>query len=373
MALALLWQWTTVRVNYAGHWSALFETGARARVPASLDGEAIYRFAGSAGYDGQAYHYIAHDPWLRREDLRNAVDEPRLRYRRILVPGMAWALALGQSGAVDAAYFAVCLLWIGLGVWWSARVCQKFNAPAAWGFAFLLAPAVLVSLDRMVVDAALAALTVAFVLYLDRAGWRLWAVLAAAALSRETGCVLALAYCGHLALGRRWNATLRYASAVTPAAAWYLYVVLHTSGYDYHESFVPLASLVGSMLHPPSYPPGTPLAGLVQAADVLALAGALLAFALTVYLLLGLRRRDAVALAALCFTLTGIFSQRPDQWQQVFDFGRVYTPLLLLLAVQSLHRRRAYWLAPWVLMLPRVGMQFAPQVAAIARAMGVHG
>src|SRR5271165_6866236 len=102
IALALLWQWATVTVNYGGNWTALFETGALANVPASLGNENIYRFRASAGFDGQAYHYIAHDPFLRHADLRAAVDEPRLRYRRILVPGLAWLLAAGQPGAVDA-------------------------------------------------------------------------------------------------------------------------------------------------------------------------------------------------------------------------------------------------------------------------------
>jgi hypothetical protein len=369
MALALLWQWATVTVNYGGNWSALFETGALADVPASLENERLYRFQASRGYDGQAYHYIAHDPFLRRADLRAAVDEPRLRYRRILVPGLAWLLAFGQSGAVDLAYFAVCLLFSGLGVWWSSRLCLRLGFPAAFGLAFLLAPAVLVALDRMVVDVALAALTVAFVLYLERPGARLWLVLAAAALSRETGWFLVLAYCAHLAVERRWTAALRYASACAPAAAWYLYVALHTAGFDYGEQFIPLASTLGAIFHPQAYPAGTPLPGIVQAADILALAGALAAFVLAVYLIAGLRRIGPESFAALCFTLTGIFSQRPDQWQQVFDFGRVYTPLLLLLAVQAMRRRQMYWLAPWLMMTPRVAMQFAPQVAAVARSL----
>jgi hypothetical protein len=263
-------------------------------------------------------------------------------------------------------------------------------------------------MDRMVVDVALAALTVAFALYSEHAGWRLWFVLSAAALSRETGILLLAGYCLHLAIrasrkvasaaessgplrapsltevrlsgeatGRNpivrqasgWSEALRYALAGAPAAVWSLYVASRTAAFDYGERFTPLSSIVSMMLHPPSYPPGTPLASIVQSADVLALAGAPMAFALILYLIAMRRGAGAVSLAALCFALTGIFSQRPDQWGQVFDFGRVYTPLLLLLAVEAMRRRQFYWLAPWLMMTPRVLMQFAPQVAAVARAL----
>lgn len=368
MALVLAWQWTTVRVNYGGNWSALFETGGDARVPKSLAAEKLYRFAGSGGFDGQQYHYIAHDPFLRTPDLRASVDEPRLRYRRILLPALAWALALGQSSWIDRAYFAVCLAFIGLGVWWASRLAIKLSFAPAWGLAFLVAPAVLVTVDRMVADAALAALTVAFFYYLDRAGWKLWLVLAAAALTRETGILLAASYCVYLAANRRWRLALSYAAALAPAAAWYLYVASKTSPFDYHESFLPLASTIGAMLRPAVYP-ASRFASSVQAADALALAGALAAFALTAFVALTARPLPPENAAMLCFTLLGVFSQRPDQWRQVFDFGRVYTPLLLLLAIEAMRRRRWYLAAPWLMMLPRVAMQFAPQIEGVARAL----
>lgn len=367
MCVALGWQYTTVTANYGGNWTALFETGALARVPDSLAGEHIFRFGGSSGYDGQAYHLIAHDPLLRNANIRAAVDDPGLRYRRILVPGLAWLFAIGQAGGIDAAYIAVCLLFIGLGVYCSAQLCARHEFPPAYGLAFLLAPAVLVTIDRMVVDAALAALTVAFLLLLDRPGRRLWLVLAAAALTRETGVLLVIACCGSLALRRKWRTLPRYASAVIPAAAWYVYVASRARAEPYPERFTPLTSIVAGMLHPQAYPPGTPLAAWVQAGDVLALAGALAAFSLAFYLFAGPRRFEPDALAALGFALLGVFSQRPDQWWQVFDFGRVYTPLLLLLAAQALRTRQVYWVAPWLMMLPRVAMQFAPQALGIVR------
>lgn len=51
---------------------------------------------GSPGYDGQFAYYIARDPaggWRQ-------CDVPAYRYQRIMYPLLAWALALGQPGAV---------------------------------------------------------------------------------------------------------------------------------------------------------------------------------------------------------------------------------------------------------------------------------
>jgi hypothetical protein len=53
----------------------------------------------------------------------------------------------------------------------------------------------------------------------------------------------------------------------------------------------------------------------------------------------------------------------------VYDFGRVYTPLLILLAARGLKSRSVIlFLAPWLLMLPRIGMQLLPQAMGIASA-----
>ena len=141
------------------------------------------------------YHYIAHDPWITRGAV-TAMDDPALRYRRILVPALAWALALGRDSAIHAAYFAVILGFVFLGVYWLARAMLIQGRHPAWGLMFVLMPAALVSMDRMTVDVALAALTVGFVLYSSDEGprWKLLLILACAALARETGLLLTAGY-----------------------------------------------------------------------------------------------------------------------------------------------------------------------------------
>src|SRR5437016_3992862 len=99
------WQALTVHYSYGGNWTALFCTGSGLPTPPALNSEHIYLFPGP-GYDGQFFHYMAHDPLLRRH-ISASIDNPKLRCRRLLVPGLAYLLALGQDRYIDAAYIGV--------------------------------------------------------------------------------------------------------------------------------------------------------------------------------------------------------------------------------------------------------------------------
>jgi hypothetical protein len=181
------WQAAFVEFKFGGNWTALFLSGDQFPLPPSLAGDGVYRFPGSHGYDGQFYHFIAHDPLLLT-DAVNYVDSPELRWRRILVPGLAHILALGQPGWIDSAYVAVALAAIFLGVYWLAGFSRLHDLPAYFGLAFLAVPAVLVAIERMTVDVALAALAVGFIYY-GREGpmWAFYTMLMLAPLARETG------------------------------------------------------------------------------------------------------------------------------------------------------------------------------------------
>jgi hypothetical protein len=362
-----LWQWATVTANYGGNWTALFCTGAIQCHPPLVASEHIYLFTNSTGFDGQFYHYIAHDPFLR-SDLKNYVDDPRLRYHRILIPLLAYALALGQSRWIDRAYELVCLLSFGLGVYWSSRFAQNAGLAPAWGLLFLLMPAIPITLDRLVVDAGLAALTAAFLYYSRSASrWslpKLFLVLTCAALTRETGFLLVLGYCGYLAWRRQFRMAGVFLLSAAPAIAWYGYVQLQTTGMAYPVSLIPLSAILQVLGHPTKYPAGTPLAGVVVMADYLALAGVLLAFWLAFVWLIR-TPGDPIRLTAALFAALAVVFQRADHWQNVYDFGRVYTPVLLCLSAIGAEQRDPWLLLPVAMMLPRIAIQFAPQVLGI--------
>jgi len=360
-----VWQWATVTANYGGNWTALFCTGSVQPHPPLVAQEHVYLFVNSAGYDGQLYHYIAHDP-LMRSDLKFYVDDPRLRYRRILVPLLAYAVAVGRSEWVDPAYELVFLISIGLGVYWSCRFGQQVGLPAPWGLLFLLMPAVPIAMDRLVVDAGLATLTAAFLCYGRSPSWRLFLVLACAALTRETGLLLILAYCAYLLQRREFRIASIFLLSALPAVAWYFYVQTRTTGKPYDVSLIPLSAILQALENPWSYPAGTPFVGVVHLADYIALAGVLMGFGLVLYSYLR-EPSDPLLIAALLFVLTGLVFQRTDQWENVYSFGRLYTPPLLCLSAVAAQHRKPWLLAPVAMILPRVAIQLTPQALGMVR------
>jgi hypothetical protein len=269
----------------------------------------------------------------------------------------------------------VILGFVFLGGYWASRYASALGRHPGWGLAFVLTPAVLVSADRMTVDAALAALCCGWVLYWgEKAAPRAarYALLAAVPLARETGLLLNLASGVVLALRGRGRESLIWAAAILPCAGWYAFVAARTQTgvwdwWGFVEN-VPLAGLIRRVLHPLVYPPGTPLPWFVIALDYVSLAG--IALALVLGIRLWLRRRDgAVEIAALLFCLLAIQTGSADVWSHVFGFGRVFSPLLLLLAMKGLETRRKVLALPLALVTLRVGAQFGGQVIGVVRGL----
>jgi hypothetical protein len=371
VCLVALWQWATVTANYRGNWTALFCTGAIQPQPPLAVSEHVYLFPNSAGYDGQFYHYMAHDPFLR-SDLKTYIDDPRLRYRRILIPLLAYGLALGHAELIDPAYELVWLATVGLGVYWSCRLSQDAGLSAAWGLLFLAMPAIPIAMDRLVVDGGLAALTAAF-LYLSRPSsssstWKLLVVLTCAALARETGFLLVLAYCAYLVWRREFRMAGAFLLSAVPAAAWYGYVGAQTTGRTYATSLIPFSGILRALWNPLRYPAKIQLAEAIRVADYLALAGMLLGIGLA-FLWFARGPVDPPRIAATLFATLALLLQRTDLWQDVYGFGRIFTPLLLCLSAAAAEYRNPWLLAPVAMMLPRIAIEFAAQVLGVIRWM----
>jgi hypothetical protein len=369
LALVIAWEFLVVHFQFGGNWTVLFCTGGNLKQPPALADENIYCFPNSYGYDGQFYHYVAHDP-LFRHRLTRYIDAPRLRYRRILLPGLAYLLAAGQARAIDPALIAVNLLFLFAGVYWLCRYAVDRGHHVAWGLLFLAVPAVLVSLDRLTVDLALTALCVGFVLYLSEERSReLFWILVAAALARETGILLTAAYCVRLVFERRIPRAVLFAASATPALAWYAFVQGHTRAYGTADWFTPwpLQAAVARMIHSVNYPfvPAVKWSAVVL--DECAVAGMLLAF------LLSFRWPRAgypvpAMLAALLMTLTGLNLGAPF-WADAFSFGRVFSPLLVLLALQTGSTRSWLPVLPVALIAPRIVLQLAYHLVKVAQAL----
>ncbi len=336
-------QATVAHFDYGGNWTAFFRIGSGIPLPPVAAQEQLYRFPGGAGYDGQFYRLIAQDPLLMHGTARY-IDAPRLRYRRILVPALAGLLAFGNPSAATYTYIVVVILFLWPGAYWLSRYATLAGLSGWWGVAFLFVPGVFLSLDRLTVDIAIAALTVGFALYW-RAGplWKLYIVLLLAPLSKETGFLLVAGYILYLLLRRNWKRALAMGTAALPAAFWWLYVQVHTSDYPAKWARVPFAAAMHAMLHPELYPLRK---WFVTPFDYLAWLGLILAIALAI---VRLRTSNPLCLAALFLAALAAVVNF-SVWQEVEAFGRVFTPLFLLLPLA----RPDVWSAlPLLAVIPR--------------------
>lgn len=369
--LALGWQVFTVRYNYGGNWTGLFCAGERQKLPSELLGEALYAFSDSYGYDGQFYHYIAHDP-LGRTQLPHYVDAPRMRYGRILLPGLAWLLAAGQAAWVDRAYFALVLLFVFAGASFTSHLAARHGKSVWWGFLFLLTPAALVSIDRMTVDVALLAICAASIALfpLKRRAWE-WILLAAAPLARETGLALTAGYLLWSLVQRDGRRIVGGMLSVIPFAAWSLYLDRHFGALGFNwRSISPFHEMAGVVLKPPAYPWSPAVNALVIALDWLALSGALLAVLLAFR---SLRRPGTLLNAAIlafgCMGLALAAAGHRDIWVHLYGYGRVLSPLLLLIALRAVLQRSRIEFVPLAAALPPCGLQFASYALRILRGL----
>jgi len=323
---AVGWMYLVATFDYGGNWTAFYRTGSNVHLPPSAAQENLVLSQGG-GYDGQYYRLIAQDP-LMLHGTERFIDGPRLRYRRILVPAMAH---------VFGTYVGVVILFLGLGTYWLSCYAAAIGQSPWWGLAFILAPAAFLSIDRLTVDIALAALTVAFALY-GKTGspWKLYLVLIFAPLAKETGFLFLAAF---VICERRWSRAAVMATAGIPAAIWFLYVQRHTSADATAWIQWPFSAVIEAMRHPGSH-------SFVVLLDYLAWIGLLLAifFALARW-----RKDDPLSRAALMFALLAAVIDL-NVWQEVEGFGRAFTPLLLLLPLAWPMR---WQLLPLALILPR--------------------
>ncbi len=348
----------------------MFYTGSYNASPPSLAWENIYTFPDSIGYDGQFYHYIAHDPLLRT-GLRDHVDNPRLRWRRILVPGLAFLLAAGQLRGVDAAFFAVTAGFFFLGAYWSSGFCVRCGLSPGWGLCFGLLPGVLTSIDRMTVDIALLALCAGFALHgAAEPSAKVLPILALAPLARETGLSLILGYGLSVAIRKQYRSALYGVLAALPWLAWITFVHQRTDpDLTVWGSVYPLAGIVSRTLQPVQF--ALTSRWLVTAAtlDYLGLLGIWAALFLAVRLAAMAAKAafDPLEAAVVCAALPVLFAGKSDIWSGGYEFARTMSPLLALLALQGVRSRWWWNLLPLCMTAPRILFQFEPQWKGIIR------
>ena len=368
---AALGQYLTVRYNYEGHATALFFTGSSRPVPPPLVGE-VYQVEDPRGFDGQLYHYVAHDPLMRR-GFDQYVDNPRLRWRRILVPGLASVLSFGNSGWVDWSYFGVVLGFVFLGAYWVARYLAGLGIYPGFALGFVALPGVFGSLERMTVDVALLALCAGFAVYVSLTpGWKLYVVLAFCPFARETGLLVAASYALYNLLQRQWLRLAIFSTAVVPWLLWVAYIHSKT-GADLTAWFAgyPFAGLVERTLNPVAFEITGRWVAAEAVADYLGILGTWVAIGAVACLVrkmtLDSLTLDPLTMSCAAFVGLAAILGKADVWEQSVGFARVLSPLFLWLAMTGIARGERWMLAPLGLVVVRVGVQVGVHLAGVVR------
>jgi len=363
-AIAFSIQFANVQVNFDGNWNAMYCAGQAFPAPASLQHENLYVFP-HTGYDGQFYHYIAHDPWPNERTARY-IDAPRLRYGRILVPVLSYALALGQQEWIDPAIHAMAMLGFGLGAWWLACYASLLGRNRYLGLLFLLIPAVLISLDRSTVDLLFLAFCCGFAYYAARASLAaIYVVLVLAMLTRDTGFLLWGAYGLYLLIHGRWARAGILATAALPALAWFSIVRAKTQPIVSTLGLAPsIHAIWDQMLNPVQYQFPARIASLAVALDYLSLAGVALAVVLAVVLVIR-EHNDALALAGAAFVVLPFTIGSHLAWYDPFAYPRTLSPLLLFLGLAAMRKRSWTGSVPILLAMPRILMELATRVGVL--------
>lgn len=369
-ATLLVLAWTALRVHYVfgGNWTGVFLTGAHFAPPPDLQA-GTYIFQNSAGYDGQFYRYVAHDPFLRKGYWRY-VDAPRLRFRRVLIPLAAWLLGLGQSRFIDASYIAQEMFFVALGVYWCARLLVLRGRPPWWGVLFVVMPGTLASLDRMLVDGPLAAFFAGFWLYCQEERWgRVWVIAMLAGLTRETGLLLAAALVIHYVLRREWRRAGWFGLSALPALAWYGYLAWALPPDVSNSAFaLPGWGLLQRLF---TFRPVAMLDWreqiLLLSTDFLALLGLILSIILATIWLRKSPRTPVTVCVGLFVALALVFGA--PILVEPFAFGRPVSPMLLWLGLEAVSRK--VWIAvmPPLMVSLGVSVAFASPVWTVVKSL----
>ena len=367
---AASWLILNIAFQYSGNPTGPFYTGAKTLLPPALAARHTFRVNDDVGYDAQFYHLIAHDP-LNRRGFIFYVDNQRLRWRRIGVPGLAFLLATGRDRGVDYVYIAIELAFVFLGTLWLSRYVQSQSLHPAWGLTFLLIPAVAVSIDRLTIDLPLAAICIGLALFADtpKPGWQVYAMLCAAPLIRETGMIVVAGWFVYRIVRRDVRGPVLAALSAVPAVAWWLYVQTHTTpdGTDWLSSY-PFSGIINRTLQGTVDPTSTPWLRVANVFEDVALAGMWVALSLAFYLAWK-RRWKFIEITAILFAAFTAALGRFDLWSSAYATGRTMSPLLILLGLLAFQKRSVLYALPLLFFFPRIALQYEAELKTMLRGM----
>lgn len=315
-------------------------------VPAFVREEQFPLEKGGTGTDGQQYLFVAHDPFVARGDMLFAIDAPRYRYGRILLPLLADATCAARSPCIPYAMIGWNLLFAAAIGAWAAWLVRARGLHPGWGLLLACTGALICATDITTTELAAQCFGLLGVVLVERRRLGAAAVaFALAALARETYVLLPFGFALAVlvdARERRWRDAFTLALAALPAVGWALYLrVRHVpegAGGGARLNFAPpfwgLLSHVVAFARAPHFSGGTAITLLVAVPLLIAIGRHFAALR---------RDRGGLAIAGACFAIVGVFASA-QVWVSPGGFARgldfLYPSLLLCALVR---RDRFAW------------------------------
>jgi hypothetical protein len=312
------------------------------------------------GYDGEFMYMMAFDPWLRQLPNVNGysavVDTPPYRYGRIGFTLLTRLVTFGHWRAFPAAMVWLLLTALGASAAAVAWIAARSQRSPAMGLLILVIPGFWSSLHNGLPEPLAAALLLtAFACLFSGRAVVAGVLCALSLLVRETGMFAVLAACAWLALDRRHrDAVVVGLLAFAPIAAWRTYVGLRlspvwgASAFFYHPpAGAPFAGIAATWtaIRAGAYWPTEPhmATGALTLPVLFVLGGA-------VALLLAVRRRSVIAIAACVYALSALSLDAANVWVHVGNAERTSFELFVMLLLLTSYgvagaRIEKWWLA----------------------------
>ncbi|MFI5299520.1 MAG: hypothetical protein ACHREM_15630 [Polyangiales bacterium] len=244
---------------------------------------------GGHGTDGQQYLFVAHDPLALHGEMGKAIDAPRYRYGRILLPTVAFATCAARSPCIPFAILAWNLVFATSAGAAAAWLVRKRGAHPAWALVLCCSGGLICATDIAGVEVAAACFTLwAIVAYESDRIALATVAFALAGLARESHLIVAVAFVAVALRDRRTRDAAILASSALPRIAWSAWLVARG---------VPVGAHGGAALNF-TWPFGGLAAHLVEFARAPHVTGSTLITLVVAVPLLGMMGREAWVLVS---------------------------------------------------------------------------
>ena len=251
------------------------------------------------------------------------------------------------------------MVFLILGVYWTAAYFRLHGCRLLWGLIFLLVPATLTSIGRLLLDGPLTALFAGFLYYTARKSWgKVFVIAAAGALTRETGLLLVAGLVGSALLEKQYRRAVGFASAALPTVGWYVFTASHVRSPEIplHLEW-PLLGQIRRLFVFREFEVEAWRQLLFQTVDFLAVVGLLGSIAFAAWCI-AKRRPGPVEITVGLYAVLGLVLGDAVYMTEAYGFARSVSPLLLFVIVTAVKERLWWGLPPPLMMTASIGLFF---------------